>query len=154
MSIKGTTSPSLIAVQHIPTKYRSITSIGDETTKAATRLFPQSPAFDFVEEEGLDLDPLTHAFKQAKWTDIEAAKVVEQYADLLKAGRVIDVKSLARWVLHHSNDSYQVNECSATEPPKEIEIIKVLSRAGSQKVVFLATWRLTQADVVLMAVMI
>ena len=57
--------------------------------------------------------------------------------------------TLSRWVLQHPNDSEQVAECFLTIPPQEIEIIKVLSRAGSQKVVFLATWRLTQNEVVL-----
>jgi serine/threonine protein kinase len=33
-------------------------------------------------------------------------------------------------------------------PPDQIEIRKVLSRAGSQKIVFLGTWRLTQRQVV------
>jgi len=147
--MKTPPSSPLIAIQHIPPRSRSITSIGDLTTKAATRLFPENPPLIFVENDGLDLDPLTNAFKQAKWTDEEAAKVVSSYADVLNAGREMDVKALARWVLHHSNDSEQVNECISSIPPKEIEIIKVLSRAGSQKVVFLATWRLTQADVVL-----
>ncbi len=102
--MKTRISDPLIAIQHIPPKSRSITSIGDATTRAATRLFPETSLI-FVEDEGLDLDPLTNAFKQAKWTDEEAAKVVTTYADVLKAGRIVDVKALARWVLHHSNDS-------------------------------------------------
>src|SRR5882724_3921406 len=99
--MKTRISDPLIAVQHIPPKSRSITSIGDATTKAATRLFPDS-ALLFVENEGIDLDPLTNAFKQAKWTDEEAAKVVSTYADAVTSGSATDVKALARWVLHHS----------------------------------------------------
>ena len=137
-----------IPIQQIPLKSRSITAIGDKTTEAAIRLFPDGSLFD-DDDHGLNLDPLTEAFKKAQWTDDEAAEVISHYANERQAGRQIDIKTLARWVLHHPNASYQVNECLVTRPPEEIEIIKVLSRAGSQKVVFLATWLLTQADIVL-----
>jgi len=139
-------------VERIPLKSRSITSIGNETTRAALSLFPDDTQLLLDEtqrDQGLDLDPLTDAFKQGKWKDSEAAKVVVAYALHLKQSQTVDVKTLARWVLHHPNDSEQTIECLNTSPPEEIEIIKLLSRAGSQKVVFLATWRLTQADVVL-----
>jgi serine/threonine protein kinase len=37
----------------------------------------------------------------------------------------------------------------AVDPPPEIDLIKILSRKGSQKLVFLATWRKTLQEVVL-----
>jgi serine/threonine protein kinase len=39
-------------------------------------------------------------------------------------------------------------DCMAVDAPDEITLIKVLSRAGSQKLVFSAIWRLTQRQVV------
>ncbi|MEK7406906.1 MAG: protein kinase [Acidobacteriota bacterium] len=49
----------------------------------------------------------------------------------------------------HKNNPPGVLDCMRVDPPDQISIIQVLSRAGSQKLVFLATWRLTQAQVVL-----
>jgi len=152
VEMKNQPNKTTTSFERIPPKSRSITSIGDQTTNAAVLLFPKNDQLlldNSHVDDGLDLDPLTDAFKQGKWTDAEAANVVSAYASLINEGKIIDVKTLARWVFHHPNDSEQTIECLNTSPPDEIEIIKVLSRAGSQKVVFLATWRLTQADVVL-----
>jgi serine/threonine protein kinase len=141
--------PISIPIQHIPPKSRAITSVGDKTTEAAARLFPKEPTLSFAVEDGLDLEPLADAFKASRWSDEEAAKIVTLLADRIGDKKEANIKTLATWVLQHPNDSEQVSECLLTIPPPEIEIIKVLSRAGSQKVVFLATWRLTQNEIVL-----
>lgn len=138
-----------ITIQQIPPKARGIISVGDKTTAAAIRLFSGQTPLLFGEEEGFDLEPLAHAFKAAKWTDEEAAKVMTLFAEMHEKREHLDIQTLSRWVLQHPDDSEQVRECLVTLPPEEIKIIKVLSRAGSQKVVFLATWRLTQNEVVL-----
>jgi serine/threonine protein kinase len=83
------------------------------------------------------------------WTDGEAAKVVGACIEAFAGGQPINLPSLSGWVLLHNNDSAAVLDCMRIQPPEEISIIKVLSRAGSQKLVFLARWRLTQQQVVL-----
>ena len=60
----------------------------------------------------------------------------------------LDIPLISRWVLAHPNDPASVALCMDVEPPAEIEIRQVLSRAGSQKLVYLGSWRLTQREVV------
>jgi len=82
------------------------------------------------------------------WTDTELAPVLKRVLDLLQSGKRIEETSLQRWLRAHVNDHGSVLDCLNISPPREISITKVLSRAGSQKVVFLATWLLTQKEVV------
>jgi serine/threonine protein kinase len=42
-----------------------------------------------------------------------------------------------------------VIDCIQIEPPEEVDIIRALPRKGSQKIVFEATWRLRQREVIL-----
>lgn len=102
------------------------------------------PDFDQV-----DLTELAEAFRKAKWTDAQAAKLIDAYSQAFHSGNRIEPKLLTRWVLAHENDAEAVLECVNVVPPDEIEVLRVLSRAGSQKLVFLGTWRLTLEDVVL-----
>jgi len=64
-------------------------------------------------------------------------------------GRSYDIKNLTRWIQSHKNEPFAVKDCMTVLPPEQFNIIKVLSRAGSQKLVFLATWNLTRKQVVL-----
>ncbi len=77
------------------------------------------------------------------------AETVHLIAKAEIEGRSYDVKNLIRWIQSHKNEPSAVNDCMIIVPPDQFNIIKVLSRAGSQKLVFLATWNLTRKQVVL-----
>ncbi len=111
-----------------------------------TRILSQ-PSF-FERSSDADLQMLAAALQKA-WNDEESVLVVQQYFGKLDAGEHIDLNALGRWIRAHPNDASAVIDCMDVLPPEEIGIIRLLSRGGSQKLVFLATWRLTQQQVVL-----
>jgi serine/threonine protein kinase len=80
--------------------------------------------------------------------DAEAATLIRAILDRIES-KPIDVSSLRGWILSHPNDGAAVIECMNTLPPVGMKIIRMLSRKGSQKVVFLATWQLGLRQVVL-----
>jgi serine/threonine protein kinase len=133
----------------LPGPAHAIAAIGPETERVILDYFRShidSPLFKF-DYHG-SLNKLAKAFN-GYWTDVEASKVLTEYLSATEKGRKIDITALSRWVLSHPNDARAVLDCMSVEPPQEIDIIQILSRAGSQKLVFLATWRLTQRQVVL-----
>lgn len=135
----------------IPAKARALTSIGDETLRAVHEFFTASQGALFPTEENPSFQELSEAFIRKNWIDVEVAKVVRKYKEFRDSGNDIEVKSIVRWILAHDDGSVAtpIIECMDVRPPEEIEIIKVLSKKGSQKIVFLATWRLQQQEVVL-----
>ena len=84
-----------------------------------------------------------------KWTAAEAKKLLDHISEQFIANAAIDLVALTRWMSHHQNNSKAVADCMDANPPDEIQVLRVLSEAGSQKRVFLATWKLTQKEVVL-----
>jgi serine/threonine protein kinase len=126
----------------------SFSALGGNTRDVIQRYFRERKSqdlFDISDDEAMKsiADALGHG-----WDDSEAAKVVTEFATLINSGRHIETSSLRRWILSHQNDAAAVIDCMSVEAPNEISIIKVLSRAGSQKLVFLATWHLMQRQVV------
>jgi len=94
----------------------------------------------------------------SKWSDDEAAKVVDAIRARLSTAqgglngeelKRLDLPTLSQWIRVHHNEAQPVIECLMTEAPEEITIIELLSRAGSQKLVFLANWHIAQREVVL-----
>ncbi|HEY1525795.1 MAG TPA: protein kinase [Candidatus Angelobacter sp.] len=94
----------------------------------------------------------------SEWNDEEAAKVIDALRQRLTRGNehidteeleLLDLATVSQWLRIHHNDAHSFIECLVTEPPSEITIIQLLSRAGSQKVVFLANWHIAQREVVL-----
>lgn len=85
----------------------------------------------------------------ADWKDDWLVTVLNEVVARLRAGNTLDAIGLRRWLRAHVNDADSVLDCLNVNPPREISITRVLSRAGSQKVVFLASWLLAQKDVVL-----
>src|ERR1044071_7682906 len=134
------------SIELIPLGFRGLTAIGDETTKAVQR---HLKSFLLPDTETADFAGLADAFRKAHWSDQEAAHLFDEYSTAFQEGNRIDVALLTRWVLAHEDDSEAVLDCIRVVPPDEVEIIQILSRAGSQKLVFLAIWRLTLDEVVL-----
>jgi serine/threonine protein kinase len=108
-------------------------------------LFVQRPD-DQLQES---LKELARALDQAKWSDENAAQVVTQYIAYWRDKHAPIASDMRRWILSHPNNPAAVHDCMNLLPPEEITIVRLLSRAGSQKVVFLASWQLTQRQVVL-----
>ena len=134
----------------LPSAAHAIASIGKESEKLILDFYKVHPESSLFKADIQDqLDRLVQAFKSAKWSDAEAAKVLKEYLKAIEVNQKIDIIFLSRWILSHQNDAQAVLDCMSIVPPEEIDIIRVLSRAGSQKLVFLATWRLTQRQVVL-----
>jgi serine/threonine protein kinase len=97
------------------------------------------------------LQPISDALYRwdpEKGRDSEAANLIKAVLDRIES-EPVDVVSLRGWILSHPNDAGSVIECMNTLPPPGMKIIRLLSRKGSQKVVFLATWQLALRQVVL-----
>jgi serine/threonine protein kinase len=97
------------------------------------------------------LEPVAEAlysWDKDQHRDDEAVRLIRVILDRIQ-GKDLDVSSLRGWILSHPNDSAAVIECMSTSPPAGMKIIRMLSRKGSQKVVFLATWQLGLRQVVL-----
>jgi serine/threonine protein kinase len=133
----------------MPSGAHALSALGPQTEKVVHRLLQEQGTFNlFAQVDEADLKKLADALHRG-WTDEQAAQVVAEYEKVTVAGRRLNISALTRWVLSHPNDANAVIDCMSVDPPEEISIIRVLSRAGSQKLVFLATWKLTQRQVVL-----
>jgi serine/threonine protein kinase len=139
-----------VDLSQIPPPARKLTALGDLTTEALHGLFVGEQRSLFGPSQQVpDLSELATALDQASWSDEQAALLIEHYAGALREGRAVDLRLLTRWALAHPDDANSVKECMDLSPPEEISVIQLLSRRGSQKLVFLATWRLTQQEVVI-----
>ena len=135
--------------QTLPSWAHTLAAIGPETETVITGYFSGrgqlSDSFGAFEPDSLAV--FSHAL--ATWNDTMAAPMVHHFIESVESGQKLEIGSLARWVMLHKDEPEGVIDCMNVEPPAEVEIIRVLSRAGSQKLVFEATYRLTQRRVVL-----
>ena len=135
----------------LPHEVHSLIALGPETESVIVSHFRTgaNQRIDDALVQPSFLAQLADAFKQARWEDREAAQVVRAYLDTSKSGKSIDNRALVQWVLAHPNRAEAVMDCLSVTPPEEISILRVLSSVGNQKLVFLASWRLAQTQVVL-----
>lgn len=133
----------------LPSGAHALAAIGPSTEEVVNTHFASSnDLFNTVDQA--ELKKLASALEKDRgWTDEEASQVVARYAEDIRAGRGPDVSSVARWALAHPNNSAAVFDCMSVKPPDKFSIIRVLSTAGSQKMVFLASWQLALRQVVL-----
>ena len=140
----------------LPQYARALALVGPKA-EAAMRAFllpTQGTLFD-LEAPFPDQDEALHALVRAlndptgHWTDDQAANLLHGCADWKASGHPLDLKLLTRWIANHPDDAASVLQCLHVLPPDEVEIIRILSRAGSQKVVYLAVWRSMQREIVL-----
>jgi len=124
-------------------------SVLGEQTAAQVRLHFLREKQGSLFQEHMDgaLRELADAFRG--WDDSEAAKLVSSYADFLRQSIPLHTSQLCKWITAHRNDHKAVLDCMSVKPPKDIDIMRRLPQKGSQKIVFAATWRLTQRPVVL-----
>jgi len=135
---------------------RELAGLGRETEKAAIALNNFISSSPLLARRLAELFPrLVDAFKDKdkendkKWCDREVASVLEAVRRTVEEGRDLDLFGVERWIRAHKNDARAVIDCLSAEPPEQITILQLLSRAGSQKVVFLANWYIYQREVVL-----
>lgn len=141
----------------LSTHGHALCAIGKETSRVVTANL-DLPGLGTVtrldsSNGGSYFSELAEGFKTAKWSDDQAAKVLEAALARMRDGSNLDRQGLKRWVKFHPNDFRAVIECLNVVPPEEIELVRVLSRVGNQKIVFLASWRWgIKRDVVLKTV--
>jgi serine/threonine protein kinase len=82
------------------------------------------------------------------WSGEPAALLLEHLLESSN-NRTLDIPAISRWVLLHKNDPEGVSACMDLASPPQIEIIRLLPRTGSQKLVFEAEWRPRRRAVVL-----
>jgi serine/threonine protein kinase len=133
----------------LPRWAHALAAAGKQTEAVIYRYFSERGSYQNAFQRYSEIDLLHFAEVAAKWTDTEAATLVGDLINLVQSGHCPDMAALAKWASLHVNQPREVYECMTTEPPDQVEIIKVLSRAGSQKVVFEAKWGLTQRKIVL-----
>jgi serine/threonine protein kinase len=148
MSKKSVDKDRRLDIANLPAWALNLAEIGKDTATLVEDYFKQNPNSSlFNTSDQLALKSLGDALAVG-WSDAEAARVVKRTIESFVAETKLDVASLARWVRQHPNNADAVLDCLSVEVPEELSIIKVLSRAGSQKLVFSGTWRLTQSRVV------
>ena len=121
-----------------------LSRIGPKTTEATNTLAHTISKMSILQLEDI-FQTMTETMKDG-WSDSEAASVVSVVNKNIDR---IDPTALQRWLLVHQGDSNSVSDCIVTDPPEGVDILRVLSRAGSQKLVFLANWKIAQREVVL-----
>ena len=122
-----------------PCSEKVIVDILKKNSDSETTLFQK-----YIDEE---LQSIAQNLKSF-WVDEKASELIDYYHKAICSGKSINTLSLVRWILLHINKVNSVIECINVNPPDEIDITNVLSEVGSQKLVFAATWRLTQMQVV------
>lgn len=143
-------------VDYVPSEAKQMYALGPKTEAAIREMFRKPQQSLFADDERQHpsvplphLELLSRALLQpVKWSDEQSTLLIEGVASKLARTGSVDLSLLSRWVLSHPDDAPSVLMCLDVTPPDEIEIRRVLSLAGSQKVVFLATWRLIQKEVV------
>lgn len=82
------------------------------------------------------------------WNEEDTARFLEHLIQSASQ-RHVDIPAIARWVLLHPSDPEGVSACMDLAAPDQIEIIRLLPRTGSQKLVFEAGWGPRHRPVVL-----
>jgi serine/threonine protein kinase len=126
----------------------ALSSLGTKTAEVVRNFFAGEGLFKKINDK--ELIELAHAF-ELKWSDENIAELLVFVNEQQELGVQINMKTLCRWILSHPNEVNSVKDCMDIIPPKDFQIIKILSRAGSQKLVFLSQWAVSQRQVVLKA---
>ena len=124
-----------------------ISKIGPKTAEATQKLASSQDTNKLFQPD--DLFASMAEVTREGWSDEELASVILAVTERIKAGESIDPIALTCWMEIHKGDPDGVCDCLNVNPPPGVDILRVLSRAGSQKVVFLANWQIAQREVVL-----
>lgn len=146
---------SIDAIDSLPSFLKALGLLGPKTAEATRYLLlPIQPSLFKTESLASNDDDALDGFVRslidpnAKWSDDEAASLLHALSERKSHGDLIDFSAVTRWVNNHPNDAASIIQCVDVDPPDEVDIIRVLSQSGSQKVVYLASWRSMQREVV------
>jgi serine/threonine protein kinase len=123
-------------------------SLGKQTRDLLSRYLKTTKSFSdpFGHHTQVELKNLVAALET--WNEESAARLLEHL--LQSAGpRQLDLPAITRWVLLHKNDPEGVSACMDLLAPEQMEVIRLLPRTGSQKLVFEAGWGPRRRPVVL-----
>ena len=133
-----------------PAYAQVVGELGPKTQLAVTSLVESLRRDVLAQDSDISkmFETLADAFKEG-WGD-RAADVLRSDVFTRYLGRRsdLDMRDVARWIRIHRGNPEDVIACLDIVPPRETSIIRLLSRAGSQKVVFLANWQEAQREVV------
>ncbi len=134
----------------LPSEAHALAGLGPRSADLIGRYSSKQPEL-LRSSEFRQLEPVAEAlytWDRDQRRDEEAVALIQAIFTRMES-TAIDVSALRGWILSHPNDAAAVIECMNTLPPPGMKIIRMLSRKGSQKVVFLATWQLGLRQVVL-----
>jgi serine/threonine protein kinase len=143
------------SVPHVNHNLSAFARIGSAAQSAAEGLIQTLNALGTRLSFTQDEDPLEElAAALRSWGDESAAAVINALNEAISSGNPVESSQVAQWVRIHNDDSPDeraaaVVDCIRTKPPENVTIIRRLSTAGSQKLVFLAKWHTTQSEIVL-----
>jgi len=132
----------------LPGYAQVLAELGPKTSEAISALIREGAGSTLFAPTGQLLRVLEEGLRTS-WTDAEAASAISAIHECVAKQQELNPTTLARWLRAHRNDSRALTDCLQADPPDEITIIQLLSRAGSQKLVFLANWEIAQREVVL-----
>ena len=140
----------------VPRAAKAMYELGPNTENAIKAFFfEQQPPLlldDFeVGDTYVGMSEMAESLRKFKWTDDEGRKLFAGLNECKIRHMNLDFSQIYRWIIAHGNEEHRVEkvfECINTVPPDDLDIRKVQSLAGAQKTVFLASWKLTQKDVI------
>lgn len=149
LSPLSTEQPGLTFDSETPRWVFDFFPIGDSVRNLLKRYIESGMLGDrFGRMQESELEALALSFSDGKWSDGPAATLIGHLIETSKHTE-IDLQAVTRWILLHHDDPDAVSICMAADPPSQIDIVRLLPRTGSQKLVFEARWRPAQRRVAL-----
>ncbi len=149
LSPLSTEQPGLTFDRETPKWVFDFFPIGDSVRNLLKRYIESGMLGDRLGQmQGSELEALALSFRVGKWSDSPAATLIGHLIETSKHTE-IDLQAVTRWILLHHDDPDAVSICMAADPPSQIDIVRLLPRTGSQKLVFEARWRPAQRRVAL-----
>lgn len=122
---------------------------GANTQRALGELLSIKPQDSLFALKGAGEDPVKAlADCLDGWDDAKTAQVLDAIAVAWRDGFNVAIADVCLWIRAQPDKPDAVVACIRTDAPDNISIIRLLSTAGSQKLVFLANWESSQREVV------
>ena len=136
LSPLSTEQPGLTFDRETPKWVFDFFPIGDSVRNLLKRYIESGMLGDGLGQmQGSELEALALSFRVGKWSDSPAATLIGHLIETSKHTE-IDLQAVTRSILLHHDDPDAVSICMAADPPSQIDIVRLLPRTGSQKLVF------------------
>lgn len=147
-----------VGAVHSDKYFGLLCGLGDKIAEQARRIQFLLQSADkqpsFLSKEDDPFRPLFEALQD--WDEDGAAAIVGAVADRIQRWKepYLSTTLVGQWIRAHSGDDSELRaqaviDCISTLPPEQVSIIRRLSTAGSQKLVFLANWHIEQREIAL-----